>query len=94
MKCIKHLFNLVFITLLIINFSCSSDDNSGAEITPLPDGVIIEITDKNLSEGRVSLIATQTNGSQTGTWSIMTEMKLLVNLKQLLIRLLDLLVVY
>lgn len=65
---INKIFSLVII--ILINYGCSNDNE---EVTPLPDNVIIEINDKNLTEGRVSLIATQTNGNQTGQWSIMTD---------------------
>ncbi len=68
MKKINKIFSLVII--ILINYGCSNDNE---EVTPLPDNVIIEINDKNLTEGRVSLIATQTNGTQSGQWSIMTD---------------------
>ncbi|UZO79306.1 hypothetical protein NBT05_10020 [Aquimarina sp. ERC-38] len=68
MKKVKYL--LLITILLIINLSCNNDDN---ESTPLPNEVIIEITDMNLSEGRVNLIATQTTGNQSGNWSVVSK---------------------
>lgn len=68
MKSILNFWKLVFI---ITFFSCNTNDDS--TITPLPDGVIIEVINKNLSQKSVTLVGSQTNGNQTGTWSVLSE---------------------
>lgn len=69
MKAILKFWKFFF---TIIIFSCASGDDD-SNVTPLPDGVIIEIINKNLSQGSVTLVASQTNGNQTGTWSILSD---------------------